>query len=163
MEQEQPNTENQRFSFGNLIIFEHPAAVYDFAPNVDLYRINDTRLYDITLYANVKTFMKVFNENFEKALQSLKTVIAVGYNHVMAQTIQICINTYFSDCLDGWRSAAFFHDDVETQNITYEDGENALQEKCLIIEDMLNFPFIKKIEIPYNAIITMPFLNSLFA
>lgn len=146
---------------GNVLIFAHPASEFYFTPDADIYRINDSRFNDLTLYTDIKAFMRVFNENFEKALQSPKRTFIIGYNHLMAKVVKLCLDTYFSDCLFAWRIVSFFHNDKETAQITYTDGENALDDKFGLIFDMLNFPYIKKIEIPYKTVLTRQSLEKL--
>jgi hypothetical protein len=146
---------------GSVVIFEHSASVYHYDPSLDLYRIADDRLLDLTTYADLSIFIAIFNENFEKALQSRKTVFTVGYNALMARVIKICLEKYFSDTLIFWHSITFFHDDETTAKIPSPGGRNALADKIYLLEEMHNFPFIKKIEIPCNALITAYYLADL--
>jgi hypothetical protein len=146
---------------GSVIIFEHSASVCHYAPSLDLYRIDDNRFLDLSYYTDLKIFMELFNENFEKALQSHKSVFTVGYNALMARVIKICLEKYFSDMLDLWHTITFFHDDGTTEKIMLPGGRNALIDKMFLLEDMLHFPYIKKIEIPYKALITAPYLADL--
>jgi hypothetical protein len=159
----QPNFFQSGSFIGNVIIFEHPASVYAYAPNLDIYRISDKRFFDMALYTNLKSFMAIFNANFENALQSGKAVFTLGYNHLMAQVIKVCLEKYFGDCLFAWKIVSFFHDDADTAKIIYADGQNALNDKSVILLDMLNYPFIQKIEIPYNAVITTEYLADLLS
>jgi hypothetical protein len=146
---------------GSVIIFEHAASVCQYAPSLNLYRIDDKRFFDVSLYADLSAFMAIFNENFEKALQSRKTVFTLTYNTLMARVIKICLEKYFSDTRYFWHTVTFFHDDETTAKITLPDGRSALDDKIYLLEDMHTFPFIKKIEIPRNALITPPYLAAL--
>jgi hypothetical protein len=107
--------------------------------------------------------MAVFNPNFENALKSKKSVITLGYNHFMAKVIKICLDKYYSDCLFLWKVVSFFHDDIDTAKIDLDDEVNSLDDKLYLLTDMLNFPFIKKIEIPYDAVLTTGYLGELIA
>jgi hypothetical protein len=148
---------------GNIIIFEHPACRFDYGPGLDVYHIQDKRFADISLYFDMKRFMAVFNHNFEKALKSKKLVITIGYNHILAQVITACLNKYYGNCLFLWKIVSFFHDDIDTAKIDYEQGENALDDKFFILLDMLDFPTIEKIEIPYDTVLTTEYLGELIA
>jgi hypothetical protein len=147
---------------GNVIIFENPLSVYNYAPGLDIYRITDERLLDITLYFDLKIFMGVFNEIIEKALASRKRVLSIIYNPVLAKVVNICLKKYFSEVLFLWKQIAFFHDDETTKKIACFDGVDALEYKCFLLLDMLNYPLIQKRKIPYNALITQDYLSSLF-
>jgi hypothetical protein len=146
---------------GTLVIFEHSAAFYRYSPALEIYHMRDTRLDDFAIYLDLHTFVSVFNENFEKALQSGQPIITMPYTPLMAKVLQTCLHKYFSDCLDNWLCVSFFHDDEDTAVITLTSGENPLAYKITLLKDWLNYPFIKKIEIPCNFLLTYPSLYSL--
>jgi hypothetical protein len=60
-----------------------------------------------------------------------------------------------------WLCVSFFHDDEDTAKITLAGGESPLEYKTEIIKELLVFPFIKKIEIPYGFLLTYPSLYNL--
>jgi hypothetical protein len=146
---------------GNVIIFEHARSVYRFDPSLDLYRIDDKRFLDLANYIDLKVFVELFSENFEKALESHRSVFTLVYNALMAKVLKICLDKYFSDMLHLWHTVTFFHDNETTAKIKLPGGENALSDKIYLLGDMSHFPYIKKIEIPYNALITAPYLTDL--
>jgi hypothetical protein len=146
---------------GTLVIFEHPISLYRYSPALEMYRIRDTRFDDFTTYLDLHAFITVFNENFEKALQSDKPVITMPYTPLMAKVLQTCLHKYFSGFLDNWLCVSFFHDDDDTAAITLAGGDSPLEYKIELLEQMLGFPFIKKIEIPRNLLLTYPSLYQL--
>jgi hypothetical protein len=79
----------------------------------------------------------------------------------MAKVLQVCLQKYYSGFLDNWLCVSFFHDDADTAKIVLPGGENPLEYKIVLLDDLLNFPYIKRIEIPYGYLITYPSLYQL--
>jgi hypothetical protein len=146
---------------GALVIFEHPAVLYRYSPALEVYRMQDTRLNDFAIYLSFNTFAPVFNENFEKALESGMPVIAVPYTPVMAEVLQVCLHKYFSEVLDKWLCVSFFHSDDDTAKISLASGESPVEYKYTVLNGLLKYPYIKKIEIPFNTLLTYPSLYQL--
>jgi hypothetical protein len=146
---------------GTLVIFEHSAALYRYSPALEMHRIRDPRFDDFSTYLDLQTFIPVFNETFEKALQSGMPVITMPYTPLMAKVLQTCLHKYYSGLLDHWLCVSFFHDDEDTAKITLAGGESPLEYKTEIIKELLVFPFIKKIKIPYGFLLTYPSLYNL--
>jgi hypothetical protein len=146
---------------GTLVILDHSAAQYRYSPALEMYQLWDARLDVFATYLDVHTFVSVFSENFEKALQSRRPIISMPYTPIMAKVLQTCLHKYFSDCLDNWLCVAFFHDDKDTASLTLATGDNPLDYKIMLLKDLLNYPYIKKIEIPRNLLLTYPSVYSL--
>jgi hypothetical protein len=146
---------------GSLVIFEHPAALYRYSPALEMHQIHDPRFDDFSTYLDLQTFITVFNETFEKALQSGMPVITIPYTPLMARVLHVCLHKYYSGLLDHWLCVSFFHDDKDTAKITLASGESPLDYKVEILKELLVFPFIKKIEIPYDFLLTYPSLYNL--
>jgi hypothetical protein len=146
---------------GTLVILDHAIARYRYSPALEMYRMRDTRFYNLVTYLSIHAFMSVFNENFEKALQSRRPIISMPYTPLMAKVLQTCLHKYFSNCLDNWLCVSFFHDDEDTAAIALTGGESPLDYKTMLLKDLLNYPFIKKIEIPRNLLLTYPSLYQL--
>jgi hypothetical protein len=148
---------------GNIIIFENPVSVFRYASGLDIYRITDERLADLSLYFDLKIFMEVFNEVFDTALASGKRIMSIAYNPVLAKVVNIFIMKYFSGFNDFWKQITFFHDDETTNKIKFASSDDTLDYKLFPLLDMLNYPYIKKYEIPYNALLTRDYLSTFFA
>jgi hypothetical protein len=121
----------------------------------------DKRFDDFTTYLDPETFVSVFNENFDKALQSGRPVISMPYTPLMAKVLQTCLYKYFNACLNNWLCVSFFNDADDTALITLTGGDDSLAYKAILLKDMLNYPYIKKIEIPRNFLLTYPSLYQL--
>jgi hypothetical protein len=146
---------------GTLVILEHPAALYHLSPALEMYRMRDSRFNDFATYLSLQTFVPVFNENFEKALQSGEPIITMPYTPLMAKVLQVCLQKYYSGFLDSWLCVSFFNNDDDTAKITLFNGEKPLEYKAELLKELLDYPFIKKIEIPYDYLITYPSLYQL--
>jgi hypothetical protein len=146
---------------GTCVIFDHPAACYRYSPALEMYRVRDTRLSDIATCLNPLSFTTVFSENFEKALNSKEPVISMPYNPITAKVLEVCLHKYFGGFLDTWLCVSFFNDDKDTAKIALPNGDNPLEYKAEVIKGLLNYPYIKKIEVPYNYLLTYPSLYNL--
>jgi hypothetical protein len=89
------------------------------------------------------------------------SIITMPYTPMMAKVLHVCLHKYFSDCLDNWLCVAFFHDDKDTASLTLGAGDNPLDYKITLLRDLLKYPYIKKIEIPCNLLLTYPSIYSL--
>jgi hypothetical protein len=143
---------------GSLVIFEHPAVMYQYSPALSIHHMNDARLNDLSTYLDLHLFISVFNEIFEKALQSTKSIITVPYTSLMAKTVDAFLAKYFSQILDNWMCFTFIHNDDDTKKIPLFNRESALEYKLQILDELPDFPYIKRIEIPYNFLLTYPSL-----
>jgi hypothetical protein len=146
---------------GTLVILDHSAALYRYSPALERYRMWDSRFDDITTCFDLHAFVSVFNENFEKALQSAQPIITMPYTPLMAKVLETCLHKYYSGFLDNWLCTAFFHNDEDTAKIPLASGENPLEYKSVLLKTLDDFPYIKKITIPYNLLITYPSLYNL--
>jgi hypothetical protein len=146
---------------GALIILDHSAALYRYSPALERYNMWDSRFDDFTTYLDLHGFVNIFNETFDKALRSGMPIITMPYTPAMAKVLHICLNKYFGNCLDNWLCVSFFHDDEDTAKIPTERCENPLGHKTTLLQGLCSFPYIKKITIPYNLLITYPSLYNL--
>jgi hypothetical protein len=141
-----------------VIILVHSAAEYKYSRTLPRYMMWDDRFDDIATYLDPGVFAAVFSENFEKALLSGMPFITMPYTPLLAKVLDDCLHKDFSGSLDKWLCISFFHDDEDTAKITFVDGEDPLVYKARLLEGLNMFPFIKKITIPYDLLITYPAL-----
>jgi hypothetical protein len=143
---------------GTLIILEHPAAVYRFSRALDIYHMRDARFYDFSTYLDIVTFINVFNENFDKALLSDRSIITMPYTSLMAKVLEVCLDKYFKDYLDSFLCLTFLNSNAVTEKIYLTTGESAISYKLNLLRGLASFPYIKKVEIPFNCRLTYPFI-----
>jgi hypothetical protein len=146
---------------GTLVILEHAAALYRYSPILEMYSMGDERFIDFSTYLDLHTFITVFNENFEKALESGEPIITMPYTPIMAKVLRVCLHKYFTNCLDNWLCVSFFHNDEDTAQITLDTGDSPLEYKNGLLDELHCFPYIKTIEIPRNLLLTYPALYQL--
>jgi hypothetical protein len=147
--------------FGSLIILDHSAARYWYSPALERYRMWDDRFDDFSTCLDLSGFVGIFNEQFEKALQSGMPIYTTPFSPLMAKVLETCLQKYFGDCIDNWLCVSFFHDDDDTAKIPFEHCENPIEHRTAVLKGLSGFPFIKKITIPYNLLITYPSLYNL--
>ena len=85
----------------------------------------------------------------------------MNYNPAVAAMTHTFIELYEEDNTDKVLCLSFFHDDEETYLTHIEGIENLLDYKLNLILSMINFPFIKKITVPFNFKISVKYLTDL--
>lgn len=146
-----------------IIIFEHFASIIDFVPSVKnaIYRIEDKRLDDRKEWQNYDTYPKIYIQNIDKAVSTGKRIIQMNYNLATAVMTKDFIDLYEEDNSDKILCLSFFHDDEETYHTHIDGIENLLDYKLNLILSMIDYPFIKKIIVPFNFKINVNFLADL--
>ena len=152
-----------------IIVFQHPTAYYQFSPFWDdyLYYIEDDRLNDPKESSNKGPFSKTCVTNLWKADKSDKSIFIIDYSTASALLIKIYIEKMHKNFPTKYLCLSFFHDDKTLSNIPtdFPDGttskEFLLDLKFEIIQDMIKFPFIKKIEIPIGFEISGQYLTDI--
>jgi hypothetical protein len=123
-----------------------------------VYRIDDPRLDEPSQWKKPETFFPIFIENMDKALSADKSVILMNYNPAVA----ICFSTLLEICSKNvsapFKCFIFFHDDEETYHTRVEGVDNLLDDKFRILVSLLDFPFIRKYEVPFGYEITFEYL-----
>jgi hypothetical protein len=157
-----------------IIIFRHEAAFFDFSPSLkdSIYFIDDERLKTDRPSTpverkNVETFSEAFQSNFLKALSSEKSIIVIDYNLNVALGLWLYTREIQKSKPFRYFFMSFFHDDEITSQIIADFADNTSStEYCMgvkfeVIASMLDFPFIKKYEIPIFLEINDKYLASL--
>ena len=149
---------------GRIIIFVHWAAVVDFLPSVEehIYTVTDDMLYDSREWLKPETFRPMFFNCMDVAVKSDKRIITMLYNPAVAFFTHEFISFLEEKTNDKILCLSFFHDDKTTSSFYVEGIKNMMDSKFTIIKSMLNYPFIKKITIPFNFKISIKYLSDLF-
>jgi len=164
------DTPSKDFPFGMcVIIFRHPLSFFDFSPfwNDYLYYIEDSRLNDPKEWADKESYAKIFTANFFKADKSDKSIFVIDYNPLVAALVKIYIEKVPFPKPNKFFCLSFFHDDKATSNMYAEmedktiNHEMPMDLKFQLIESMLNFPYIKKYEIPVGFTISPQYLTDI--
>jgi len=161
---------NKQFPFGVfVIVFSHIAAFYKFAPFWDdyLYYINDDRFYDQKEWLDTENFFKIVIEYILEAEKLNKGILVLNFSPIAAVSVQAYIKKMSMDYPTKYICLSFFHDDIITSNIITDFSDNTssneyvMDAKFEILKSMTNFPFIKKIEIPFDFEITDQYLANI--
>ena len=149
---------------GRIIIFVHWAAVIDFLPSVEehIFIITDDRLYDSREWEKPDTFRPIFFENMDEAIKSGKRIIVMLYNPAVAFFTREFVSAVEEDTNDKILCLSFFHDDEETSSFKIEGVKSMMDSKFSFILSMINYPFIKKLTIPFKFKISNKYLADLF-
>jgi hypothetical protein len=146
-----------------IIIFEQYTAVIEIHSNFEeqVFHIEDPRLDEPSQWKNPAAFFSIFIENMNKALLSDKPVIVMNYNPPVA----VCCGTLLEICSKNNSSPficfIFFHNDEETYHTHVEGVDSLLDAKFKMLVSLLDFPFIKKYEVPFGYQITLKNIISL--
>jgi hypothetical protein len=144
-----------------LLIFKHDAVVFDFEPSMadKVYNFNYNLYYDTEGFEEKDTLSGLFLDNMLRAEDLDKAIMVINYNPNIAVIAKAVIDAIekkepgYIFCL------SFFHDDVITSNLRKKTRTfNMLNYKFSTIESMIDYPFIKKYDIPYNLCLTEEYL-----
>ena len=92
----------------------------------------------------------VYLEHLMLAALSEYSIILMNYNYLLGKTLETLREMPKKPNAADWLFLSFFHNDSELTEVNTEKKEDLLGIKIKEIETMLDFPFIKKIEIPYR-------------
>jgi hypothetical protein len=91
----------------------------------------------------------------------LKNVTVVGPGHY--EEIHDRMKTPIPGPDDRWLVLSFFHNDEDTRSMIFSgDPQETVDSKIQWLTGMLEFPFIKTVEIPYDFDLTEDYLRDLF-
>jgi len=124
--------------------------------------LTDPRLFNPREWVNGEDYPKVFYNNVQKMLKKKKKVIMTFYN----PAVMLCIKDFMEECRrksnDRILCLTFFHDDDVTSKIRINGVDDILDVRLKLLLNMANYPFLKKITVPYNFKITMKYLKELY-
>jgi hypothetical protein len=108
-----------------------------------------------------KTYTNLFFKYLGEALEQGKPIIELPYNPFTGFLL-----SFFKSNIEDKKAAnimvvSFFHTDHDVQTRGDEYGKIALEMKFQVINSMITYPFIKKIEIPIDEVVTGDFLKGL--
>jgi hypothetical protein len=147
-----------------LLIFKHNAAVFDFAPSMaDVVYDFDYSLYSNTDdFEETDSFAGLFFDNMLRAEDLGKAIMLVHYTPHTALIAKAVVEAIEKEEPKYIFCLSFFHDDEITSNLRRKTRVfNMLNQKFSIIESMIDYPFIKKYDIPYNLAINEEYLTDI--
>jgi hypothetical protein len=146
-----------------VFVFTHLTSSYSYDKETEdkVYYMDDPRLDDPDKLPDQKTYTALFFKYFGEALEKGKPVIELPYNPYMAFMLSHLKAELESHKAANILAVSFFHSDSEVQARGDKYGKIALEMKFQIINSMIAYPFIKKVEIPIDEVVTGDFLKDL--
>jgi hypothetical protein len=123
--------------------------------------MDDPRLDDPDHLPDQETYDKLFFQYLGEAVEKGKAIIELPYNPYMAFLLSGLTTDVEKRKITNILTVSFFHSDqdIESRSDTYR--EFALEMKFQAIDSMIRYPFIKKIEIPLDEVLTGDFFREL--
>ena len=144
---------------GVIVILEHEASFFRYAPDVPVCEINDEKLYRNDWDGKPDEFIDYFLRTLQKVN---KPIVVFHFTPYVAFGLKLFIEFPMENDNVDMLVFSFFHDDETTRNIVTDPPEDMLTLKNNLIEAMDAFPFIHKIGIPVDYEITKSKLNEMF-
>ncbi|GHV75210.1 hypothetical protein AGMMS49942_00310 [Spirochaetia bacterium] len=140
-------------------VFVHPVCVFTYAQELlpKIYLMDDPRLEDEAVLADQKSHVELFSEHLSEAFSKSKPFIVLPYHPLLAAWVSLLLP--FIDKKVNIQALSFFHSDDDTKNYDPKYGAAALDAKFEVLRSMIDFPFIKKLEILPNTVITEDYLR----
>lgn len=156
-------------SFSNstdlVVIFLHNASLITIDPRLDddVFNIDEPLLDEYDEWEKSEDAMPLlFFEKMQEALTSGKSIAVLNYNPFVASCMKLVVEYSKTNFNTDIICLTFFHDDEETRHLYFDGIPSVLDLKFQLIENMLDYPFIKKFIVPFNYEINVPFLTKLF-
>jgi hypothetical protein len=151
---------------------------FDDALEDKLFKLEDKRFYDIAVLKSLKT-LEDMNQLFHAAtkdiLSSGRNTVLLGANPAILLGLHGLGNLLEEENGHQWLFFTFFHSDDDTALLdplpldpdeTEAPGaapaETILEQKMKCLLAMTYMPFVKKVEIPLDTVITEKYLQELF-
>jgi hypothetical protein len=146
-----------------VFVFTHLTSSYSFAKDIEdkVYYMDAPRLDDPDHLPDEATYRKLFFQYLEEAVEQGKAIIELPYNPYMAFLLSGFTTEVEKRKITNVLTVSFFHSDQDVQSRADIYREFALEMKFQAIASMIRYPFIKKIEIPLDEVLTGDFLRDL--
>ncbi|MDR1249412.1 MAG: hypothetical protein LBK63_08940 [Treponema sp.] len=146
-----------------VFVFTHLTSSYSYAEDIEdkVYYMDDSRLDDPDDLPDQETYRKLFFQYLCEALEKGKAIIELPYNPYMAFLLSVFKTEIEKRKLTNILTVSFFHTDQDIESRADEYREAALEINFQAMASMIKYPFIKKIELPIDAVLTGDFLRDL--
>jgi hypothetical protein len=132
-----------------------------------VYKFNGERLYNLKNTPdkyNSDTVSALFTEEMNKLIDSGLTTVFVKYDWNILDGLKRVADDYNRLFASRWVFVSFFHDDKDTLKLPVSGPPYAgpIDQKADWLLDMAELPFIKKVEIPLDTVLTWDYIKELF-
>jgi hypothetical protein len=152
-----------------LFIVDNPVCSFEFGEDIEegVYRFSYEGIYklrDETNNYNSETASAEMTKEMDKLVASGRPIVFVQWDWDMLKGFKHAAEDFYKHFASRWVFVSFFHNDVDTRKLPVSDPDFAdpIEEKADWLLDMTEFPFIKKVEIPLNAVLTLDYVKELF-
>ncbi|MDR3275756.1 MAG: hypothetical protein LBT11_00870 [Treponema sp.] len=148
---------------------------FDDAMEDAIFRLANKQNYRMELWKDMKAAERFFYDAVGEILESKRTTVLLGANPFLLKWLHTAGEGLAEERGCKWLFVSFFHSDEDTAQLepaltlTLEPnpvltrtGETALDQKAGTLLAMAALPFVKKVEIPLDKIITEQYLQELF-
>jgi hypothetical protein len=124
--------------------------------------IDDPRLEMDATFKNQVGMCDALNEHINKFINGPESIIVLDYSPNTAMCLKSLHEKFKQDSVGHLLFITFIHSDEDCKYLWFKNPEDAIWQKYEFINSFLLFPFINKIEIPFDHCITGEYINRLF-
>jgi hypothetical protein len=135
-----------------VVILEHDICSYTYSDDLLIYHIKEKRLFSPKVLADDRKFFEIFLDAITAAFHAQCPIITLGYFIEETQTAGVAT----------WLVLSFFHNDPHSAKLKLSNGFSFLKKKKILLEEMQEYAFIKKYEVPPNFCISSDYLTSIY-
>jgi hypothetical protein len=162
-----PGRKNTRPHY--FFIVDNPVCSFEFGEDIEegVYRFSYEGIYKLrneTDNYNSETASAEMTKETNKLMASGRTTVLVDWDRDMIKAFKYAAEDFYKYFASRWVFVSFFHDDIDTRKLPVSDPDFAdpIEEKAEYLLDMGEFSFIKKVEIPLNATLSLDYIKELF-
>jgi hypothetical protein len=135
---------------------------FDYHIEDDVYTIEDPRLKLNATVKDSKGMYDALNEHLNRCLNSPQPIVVLDYAPNTAMALKQLHEKFKEEEFGRLLFITFIHSDEECKYLGFEKYEDAIWQKYEFMNSFLLFPFINKIEIPFEHCIERDYINRLF-
>jgi hypothetical protein len=148
---------------------DNPLCSFEFDEELEegVYKFSYERMYklrDETDNFNSETVSALFTEDMNTLVADGRTTVFVKWDKDILEGFKRAADDYDQYFASRWVFVTFFHDDEDTRKLPASNPANgdSLDGKAEWLLAMAETPFIKKVEIPLDKVLTLDYIKELF-
>jgi len=141
-----------------VFIFWNPVSSFELEKKLEdgIIRVFDAKLYSPSRFKNNEEANDHFNAVMRGLLLRQSNLVLLQYNVPLARGIADAAKVFREKYDSRWLALSFFHSDEDTLKLPKPSSEryaDIIEQKVDCIMAMDEVPFVKKVEIPLDAVI----------
>jgi hypothetical protein len=162
---ELPPTKREKPDY--VFILWNPVCSFELDKDLDdgIVKVIDERLYHPDLFKDSEEANAVFSAIMYKLMEMENNVVLMEFNVPLAKGLAAAAKEFYERYGSRWLCLSFFHSDEDTLKLPKTGGDqyaDVLDQKLDWVLAMTEVPFVKKVEIPLDAVITAEDLKGWF-